>query len=242
VAELTLASYNILLGNEPRRRRPFDVVAACARLDTDVLVLQECSRLDGAPGIAADVGAALGYAVVESPVMKRGVSNAKRRAQPKVDHEPDSDVYTAVLSRLPILDERVTPLPRLRIDHMDRFVVTIDVDVSGAPVTIASTHLPHLERGSPWLRRPLRAALPPSDRAAVLAGDMNMWGWCIDRMVDRGWRRAVRGRTWPASHPHSGIDHVLVTNAIEVLAGEVVPLVRSDHRPVRVRLGVDVAA
>ena len=41
--DLTIASYNIHWGRGPKRRGhpPFDVVAACRRLDADVLVLQE---------------------------------------------------------------------------------------------------------------------------------------------------------------------------------------------------------
>ena len=40
-----------------------------------------------------------------------------------------------------------------------------------------------------------------------------------------GWRRAVRGRTWPAGRPHSQIDHILVRAAdgTEVADSEVLP-------------------
>ena len=53
-----------------------------------------------------------------------------------------------------------------------------------------------------------------------------------------GWRRTVRGRTWPAGRPHSQIDHILVRAAdgTEVLHSEVLPGVGSDHRPVRATL------
>jgi endonuclease/exonuclease/phosphatase family metal-dependent hydrolase len=88
-----------------------------------------------------------------------------------------------------------------------------------------------------WRLAPsLRAALPPAGEPAALAGDMNMWGWCVDRLVARPWRRAVRGRTYPAHRPHSQTDHILVTPAVEVVTAEVVPQVMSDHRPVRARL------
>jgi endonuclease/exonuclease/phosphatase family metal-dependent hydrolase len=50
----------------------------------------------------------------------------------------------------------------------------------------------------------------------------------------------VRGRTWPASRPHSQIDHILLrtNDGIEVVDHQVLPEVGSDHRPVRARLRV----
>jgi endonuclease/exonuclease/phosphatase family metal-dependent hydrolase len=65
---------------------------------------------------------------------------------------------------------------------------------------------------------------------------MNMWGWCAERLAGPGWRRAVRGRTYPSPRPHSQTDHILANDAVRVVAAEVVPQVLSDHRPVRARL------
>ena len=53
-----------------------------------------------------------------------------------------------------------------------------------------------------------------------------------------GWQRAFRGRTYPAVHPHSQIDHVLVRDNVTVVWGEVLAATPSDHRPVRARLRV----
>jgi endonuclease/exonuclease/phosphatase family metal-dependent hydrolase len=55
-----------------------------------------------------------------------------------------------------------------------------------------------------------------------------------------GWRRTVRGRTWPAGRPHSQIDHILARAAdgTEALHGEVLPPLGSDHRAVRATLRV----
>jgi endonuclease/exonuclease/phosphatase family metal-dependent hydrolase len=240
VSELSLATFNIYWGSRADTREPFDVVGACAELDADVLLLQECWRLDGTPGQAADVGRELGYDVVESPPMARSTT------PPRPDLLPWSrtdgatgDWYHAVLSRLPIRGLRaVRLLPQLRLDIVRRFVVTVDLDVGGTLVPIAATHLPHLRMGAPFVTRSLRRSLPSADQPAVFAGDMNMWGWCIDAMAPAGWRRAVRGATWPARRPHSQIDHVLVTDRVEAVSGEAVPLVASDHRPVKAVLRV----
>jgi endonuclease/exonuclease/phosphatase family metal-dependent hydrolase len=69
----------------------------------------------------------------------------------------------------------------------------------------------------------------------VIVGDFNLWGPAVTALLP-GWRRAVRGRTWPAHRPHSQIDHVLINRHLTYVNGEVVGDHHSDHRPVRVRL------
>ena len=113
-----------------------------------------------------------------------------------------------------------------------------EIDVDGTNLTVVATHFSHLEFGSPLQTRALRRGLPPADRPAVLVGDMNMWGWTIDAMTPPGWRRAVRGKTWPAPRPRHQIDHLLVTPSVEVVRGEVLPDQGSDHLPIRARLRV----
>src|SRR5690606_8496331 len=106
----------------------------------------------------------------------------------------------------------------------------------GEPFVVCGTHLPLLKDPVWRLRPSLRAALPDVATPAAFAGDMNMWGWCIDRLVPRGWRRVVRGRTYPAHRPHSQTDHVLVTPPVEAVEAEAGPQAMSEHRPVRTRL------
>jgi endonuclease/exonuclease/phosphatase family metal-dependent hydrolase len=115
-------------------------------------------------------------------------------------------------------------------------VIRAVVDVAGEPFTVVGTHLPLLMSGSWRLAPAVRAALPGTGEAVAFAGDMNMWGWCAARLAGRGWRRAVRGRTYPAARPHSQTDHILVTPEVEVVRAEVVDRALSDHRPVRARL------
>ena len=83
--------------------------------------------------------------------------------------------------------------------------------------------------------RKLRRRLPPPDRRAVIVGDFNLWGPAVSALLP-GWRRAVRGRTWPAHRPHSQIDHVLVRHDVDGVDAAVLDEVGSDHRPVRVTL------
>jgi endonuclease/exonuclease/phosphatase (EEP) superfamily protein YafD len=87
------------------------------------------------------------------------------------------------------------------------------------------------------LRR-LARLLPAPGTAAVVAGDCNFWGPGVETLLP-GWRRAVRGRTWPARAPHSQIDHVLTRPGdVAVLSGRVLADVGSDHRAIRVELAI----
>ena len=114
-----------------------------------------------------------------------------------------------------------------------RALLQAELDVDGTNLTVVATHFSHLEFGSPLHAAALRRGLPPTDRPAVFVGDMNMWGWTIAAMVPKGWRRVVRGKTWPARRPAHQIDHLLVTPSVEVVRGEVLPDAGSDHRPIR---------
>ena len=68
---LRLATFNVHMGVDGWGR-PYDLVAECAALDADVLVLQEAwTSDDGSPGTAAVVAARLGYEVVaEAPLAR----------------------------------------------------------------------------------------------------------------------------------------------------------------------------
>jgi endonuclease/exonuclease/phosphatase family metal-dependent hydrolase len=145
----------------------------------------------------------------------------------------------AVLVRpdLPVQGSRVFPMSALRSDAVHRAAVVVDLEVEGHPISVAGTHMSHLHYGSHrnWaeLRDFLRTGARPD---AVLLGDMNTWGPLVVTLFMPGWRRAVVGRTWPAWHPHSQIDHILVRGALQPVRGEVLPDGGSDHRPVRAEL------
>lgn len=215
----------------------YDVVAACKEIDTEVLVLQEGWVPDGEDGDVREIAGALGYEVAGTFAVARATCHDQVRLAGREGDGGDGDWVIAVLSRVPVVDAEVVPLtPQLPRDPARRAVLRVVVEVAGSELTVVGTHLPLLKDPVWRLRPSLHAALPPLDRPAVFAGDMNMWGWCVDRMVPRGWRRAVRGRTYPSPRPHSQTDHILVTPVVEVVEAEVVDQVLSDHRPVRARL------
>lgn len=237
--ELTVASCNVHWGLGPRAQRfpAFDVVAAARVLDADVLVLQESWAPDGGPADHQRIADALGLQVAADADLARTVIEPVPRA---VARPPAADGtggwHLVALTRVTVTASRVLPLPHLWLDPVNRALLSVDVEVEGRPLRLLGTHLPHLEHGVWATTRALRRSLPPSDRPAVLVGDMNMWGWSLDAMLPRGWRRVVHGKTWPAHRPHSQIDHIAVTQPIAVVSSEVGPDVGSDHLPVRARL------
>jgi len=98
-------------------------------------------------------------------------------------------------------------------------------------LAVFGTHMSHITHGSHAQYRLLSDLLPPPTTAAVLAGDMNLWGPPVNSYL-RGWRRAVTTRTWPAYRPHSQLDHVLVTPSVSVLDARAGAFAGSDHLPV----------
>jgi endonuclease/exonuclease/phosphatase family metal-dependent hydrolase len=257
-ASLTLATFNTHLGVDGWGR-PFDVVEACRSLGADVLVLQESwAPVDGGPSTAAEVARALGYAVVAERALARGrlfgpvATTSTRWGPPMVpwqgsfrldgehrghDGRRAGSAHTpgawglALLSRLPVLRSTVIPLKKLRRDAARRVVIGCTIELDGATVEVFGTHMSHITHGSHLQYRRLRDLLPPLTAAAVLAGDMNLWGPPVNSYL-RGWRRALIARTWPAHRPHSQLDHILVTPAVDVLDARVGSPTGSDHLPV----------
>jgi endonuclease/exonuclease/phosphatase family metal-dependent hydrolase len=143
----------------------------------------------------------------------------------------------SVLTRIPVAAVEVLDLGKPRIDPIRREAVVLTVHHGGTArrlVTIVGTHMSHLRDGSPLQYRRLARLLPADD--VIVAGDMNMPGLPLRAMLP-GYRRVVRGRTWPAWRPVIQGDHILATPGLAARAkGEVVPAARgSDHVPVRAR-------
>ena len=149
------------------------------------------------------------------------------------------DVGLAMLSRIPAEAQgRLSVGTVLSDPTPERGALHVVLDVGGTKVDLIGVHLSsRLPYGPPIQLRRLAAQLPPAGRPGIVAGDCNFWGPAVESFLP-GWRRTVRGRTWPAGRPHSQIDHILVRAAdgTEVLHSEVLPGVGSDHRPVRATL------
>jgi endonuclease/exonuclease/phosphatase family metal-dependent hydrolase len=242
VPELTVASFNLHWGVGPGRTgfAPFDVVSACAGFEADVIVLQESWAPDGGVAHHDAVADALGMRTLVVPMSRSSIVPKPHLTSRARDgkRDGDGDWCLALLSRKPIRSTRTIDLPQLPFDPSSRALLHAEIDVDGTNLTVVATHFSHLEMGSPLQTGALRRGLPPADRPAVLVGDLNMWGWTIDLMAPRGWRRAVKGKTWAAPRPRHQIDHLLVTPSVDVIRSEVLDDKGSDHLPIRARLRV----
>jgi endonuclease/exonuclease/phosphatase family metal-dependent hydrolase len=171
---------------------------------------------------------------------ERRLARAQRASERYAAAEPGS-WGMAVLCRVPTAGHQVIDLGRLPQDRARRAAVVVELPADGqrGACTVVGTHMSHLTFGSPAQFRTLAGALDErvGEGPAVLAGDMNLWGPPVTLLLP-GWRRAVRGRTWPAWRPHSQIDHLLVRGAVAVEQGQVLPAAGSDHRPVRAELRI----
>jgi endonuclease/exonuclease/phosphatase family metal-dependent hydrolase len=233
VPSFTIASFNARWGMTTADV-PFDVGAVIASLDSDVIAVQEVwAPHDEQPELeraAADGG----YRLVHAPL-----TGSALHPSPHITADPAAATGTwgvALLSRLPIRTIRQVDLGRLveRWDVANRYAVLAELDVDGVEVWVAALHLSFaLPNALAQLRR-LDGYLP-RHRPSVVVGDCNLWGPLAERLVGRH-RRAVKGRTWPAAHPHSQLDHILVSPEIEVVDGRVLRPAGSDHRPIAATL------
>ncbi len=141
---------------------------------------------------------------------------------------------TAIVSKLPMTSTSVLELPYLRRDRSHRRPLVATVDVNGEELTIVCVHMSHLTYGSVLhfnqFNKSLRS-LGVRSKPIIVGGDMNNWGPPVLAQV-RGVRRAVRGRTWPAWKPHSQLDHLLVSEQLDVVSAAVLSNIGSDHLPV----------
>ena len=238
LTEFTLASFNAHWGRGrfgSHHREDFDVVPIVRGFDADVVVVLESWREPDGRGLL-DGLVADGYRV-ETVEFATMVISA-RRARQSVPGEGRWEL--SICSRLPVVARRELPIGHVPGDPAGRrTALQCTVDVGGVEVDVVGVHVSsRLWELAPVRHlRVLQSQLPGRDRAAVIAGDCNLWGPAVEALLP-GWHRAVRGRTYPAHRPHSQIDHVLVRDDVSVVWSEVLAATPSDHRPVRARLRV----
>jgi endonuclease/exonuclease/phosphatase family metal-dependent hydrolase len=265
VTAFVVASLNLHAGIDGWGR-PFDVAGACRALEADVIVLQEdwsperdeaqsdaaagelgCSvqrlrlargHIFGPPARASEAWGPrpLSRKVSPSLLLDRAETARGEAARRPRDREAWRGTWgLTVLSRLPVVSREEIDLGKLQRDPARRAALVLGLEAPGGPVTLVATHLSHVTQGSPLQLARLRRRLPPANSPAALVGDMNLWGPPVSAVLP-GWRRAVRGRTWPSRRPLAQLDHIFVTGALGAEQGEVLGPSGSDHRPVRARL------
>ena len=254
MTDLTIATLNLHGGQRNRRistprlrqhspppekassNGAFDVAGVLGSFDADVVVVQEAWWPDDGPA-AVDLAAADRGATVHSASFGRGIVEPWPHIISARPHRASGRIGLAVISRPPARLVEMIPVGDVPGDPASRrCALHIALDVGGHDLDLIAVHLSsRLPYAPPMQLRTLRRQLPPRERRTVIVGDFNLWGPAVTAMLP-GWRRAVRGRTWPAHRPHSQIDHVLVRNDVEVVDAAVLDEVGSDHRPLRVTL------
>jgi endonuclease/exonuclease/phosphatase family metal-dependent hydrolase len=212
----------------------FDVAQVVRDCGADLVVVPEAWR--DANGVSVLHGLEDdGYRIETNEMMRLELRPPRQRREWSVPLEGSWEL--AICTRFPVLGRRLIPMGNVWRDPPgSRHALGLTVAIHGVPVEVVGLHtsskfwrlgpMEHLMR----LRRGIVERGPQ-----IIAGDFNFWGPPIAAAMP-GWERPVRGRTFPALHPHSQIDHILVRGGIVPLAGEVLARTPSDHRPIRARL------
>lgn len=228
-ARLTALTLNIHGGRTNAGVLDLERVATELRAwDADVVLLQEVDRGRERSGEVAQaqwLGERLGLDWAYGPTRRlRGGSTGN-----------------AVLSRFPVIDDRLRSLPRLPGLYR-RGLVQVTVDLGGQEVDLLSTHFDHV---SPAARRAQAAAVAGvvrrGGRPALLGGDLNTEpGMPPLGILGRAgladpWPVVGfgSGLTVPAADPQRRIDFVLADASSVPLRSEVLISSISDHRAVR---------
>jgi endonuclease/exonuclease/phosphatase family metal-dependent hydrolase len=239
MSTFTLVGFNAHAGFSPRRNgrcEPYDLAEVLKRFDADVVVVEETWWPDDERSAVDDAAEATGSEVFALPF---GRGTMAPWPHVRFDGSGEGVVGLSIMSRIPARVVAELKLGRVVADPTpERGALHLELDVDGITVDLVGVHLSsRLPHGPVTQLRRLASQLPPPGRPAVVAGDCNFWGPGVRSLLP-GWRRAVRGRTWPASMPHSQIDHILVRPEVGVVDSGVLGDVGSDHRPVRATLHV----
>jgi len=204
------------------------LVDACVMLDADILGLQEVDRRQRRSGFAdqaAYVAGGLACAHVYGPTRHRVV-----RGQ----------YGNALIARGDIADTEVRRLPGSGTKQQPRAAILARVEVQGASLSIAVTHLQHhpkrlhaLPNEAPDQLRALLEWLSARPAPRVIIGDFNMQPPNAEPILtEAGYAVAATGPAYPSDNPTVQLDYIAVDgleieSATVVATGDV-----SDHRPI----------
>ncbi|MCZ7531708.1 MAG: hypothetical protein M5U31_16065 [Acidimicrobiia bacterium] len=200
--EIVVASFNAHWGVGRfggSRSESFDVAAAVRSFGADVVVIAEAWRPHDGECVL-DVLAGEGWNVEE-----RRFATLRLLPKPEVEDPGDGWWSLAVLSRHPVSARRDIPLARVFHDPVRRrAAIAVTLDVEGVAVDVIAVHVssklwyagPLIQLGS------LRRRLQGDGRPEIVAGDFNLWGPVVGRLLPgrrRGAGAHVPGA--PAAQP-----------------------------------------
>ena len=253
---VSIAGLNLHCGLD-RHGCPYPVTAAVSALGAAVVLLQENWRPRGTAGLARQAAGVAGYEYVAEvdivPDIPLEGLNIVRGPVPA-----ETGAWgLAVLSRLPIRSATTIALGAAPGDVAGpRAAQVVEIATDEGILRVVNVHLTHrLAHGPAQLRRLLTALQAEEggrraeeqgaarlrrdagrgDLPTVIGGDFNMCRPTV--YLARGYRPAVRGRTWPAHRPVAQLDHLLtgpgLSAAHSIVAARPLPAGGSDHLPVR---------
>lgn len=154
------------------------------------------------------------------------------------------DYGVAILSRYPILQKQIIPLPHVNQGAEQRVLGLVRVKLpTGKEVAFASIHLDHKGDASDRLSQLSQVINVTQDieEPLILAGDFNaLPNSSTLEMVYQNFSPTCNdcGHTYPANNPNKTIDYIVYkdpSDSVRVLENTVIEEPKaSDHRPVRV--------
>ncbi|BFU44954.1 endonuclease/exonuclease/phosphatase family protein [Krasilnikovia sp. MM14-A1004] len=233
---LRLASINLHCGLD-HRGRPYSVKEAVAALDADVLLVQENWCRQGADSLARAAAADCGYSTYGELALTGDVPMAELEIVSGPAPDETGAWGLAVMSRLPLRECATVDLGAAPRDVVgDRAAQVVEIPLDAGVLRVVNVHLTHRVLHGPRQLRRLVAGLGTGGPPTVIGGDLNMFRPTV--LLARPYRPVVRGRTFPAQRPLLQLDHVLAGPGVTVANAAVRAAVGTDHRPVRVDVGL----
>jgi endonuclease/exonuclease/phosphatase family metal-dependent hydrolase len=230
---LTAVLANVQMGYDPEgRHTPGAQAQVIDGLDPDVVVVNEVDR---------------GWLLTGGHDNLRLLSSGLRLPHHVFAPAADEVWGNAVLTREPIRQQHTSRLPRVGAP-MARSLVTAVIELDeGRELGIVGTHLHHVEDEPEVRLRQVRAVAAEVARlrdrgvAVLVLGDLNAEQAApelepLEELLDHAVPAGVP--TWPAWDPEVQIDHVLVSDDLEVVRAGVLTAKVSDHLFVAVEVAL----
>lgn len=202
--KLRVASFNIAAGKVSKMT---EIAKAIKAMNVDIVALQEVDKLTARSGKVDQI----------AELMKlTGMHGVFGRA---IDYD-GGEYGLAYLSKYPIKDQVIYPLPSGQREQRIAFVAKVDVPNFAAPITVVNAHLDTKE--DPAMR--LDQVRELNDRTIeirgikLLFGDMNDVPQSVTwQELNRYWNdiqpENVDGRSWPAENAEIKVDYIFTGNA-----------------------------
>lgn len=202
--KIKIATFNIAGG---RVTNITDLASAIKTIDADIIALQEVDKLTKRSGYIDQS---------ERLAKLTGMNAVFGRA---IDHD-DGEYGLAFLSKYPIYDTKIIPLPSGKREQRIILIAKIDLPNFPEPITVFNTHLDN--QLLPILR--LEQVEELNNRAKALDGIKILFGDMNDIPLSFTWNKlsdnwnestidSVARRSWPAKMPIIQIDYIFTGKA-----------------------------